>query len=70
MHKRMTVDPKQQHATFIDYADFLGGLPEYAIALAVIDYIENEESEWFPTLSKLKKKATGYVVSGVYFKNK
>lgn len=62
MHKRMAVDPQQQTVLFMDYADLLFGIPEYALASAVLDLIENDKGKWFPQVAELTDSAKGYMV--------
>lgn len=62
MHKRMTVDVVNQSALFMDFADLLFGVPEYALALAVFEIIETDKGKWFPLVAEIKDAAESFIV--------
>ncbi|WP_460640185.1 hypothetical protein [Larkinella harenae] len=68
VHKRMEQDRGKQEMLFKDYSELLYGFPEYALALAVFDMIENDQSDWFPNLAKLREKIGAHMVNGVVLK--
>lgn len=47
-HKRMENDVDRMTVMKRDYAEVLGMIPEYALALAVVWFIEKSGSKWWP----------------------
>lgn len=62
-HKRMENDVGRMTVLKRDYAETLSSYPEYSIALAVLWFIEENKSPWWPVLDEFKQVAEGYVVS-------
>ena len=62
-HKRMENDLDRMTVLKRDYADFLSRAPEYALALAVVWFIEESDSPWWPVFDDLKDKVEGFMVS-------
>ena len=61
-HKRMENDVDRMVVIKRDYADVIGQLPEYALVLAVVWFIEKGKGKWFPELDDLKNKAEEFMV--------
>jgi len=58
MHKEHWVLGEDKRLiTYADYADYLYGLPEYAITLGVMDIIANPKMDRFPTVAKIQQAA-------------
>lgn len=67
-HKRMENDVDRMVVIKRDYSDIIGQLPEYALVLAIVWFIEKGKGKWFPELDELKTKAEEFMVplSDVY----
>lgn len=61
--KQMHMDEAKQAMRFADDADLLFGLPEYAIVLGMVDVIENDKSQWYPSVAKVKEAAEQQLVN-------
>lgn len=55
VNKDMRIEESKRAFRFADDADVLFGLPEYAVVLGIVAVIEQDESNWYPPISKLKK---------------
>lgn len=60
-HKRMENDVARMTVLKRDYSDILAFVPEYALALAVVWFIENHKGEWWPVLDALKDKVEEFM---------
>lgn len=62
-HKRMENDVERMTVLKRDYAEILGFVPEYALALAVCWFIEKSGSKWWPdSVDAIKSKAEEFMV--------
>lgn len=62
-HKRMENDVNRMTVLKRDYAEILGHIPEYALALAVVWFIEKSNSKWWPdSVDTIKSKAEEFMV--------
>lgn len=61
-HKRMERDVERMTVIKRDWCDLLTQYPEYAIALSVVDLIENDEKEWWSSHKAFADRVRSYVV--------
>jgi hypothetical protein len=61
MHKRVENDQTNQEILLDDFTELLFGLPEYAVAMAVFETIE-DDNPFLPPLGKIKQLAKSHVV--------
>lgn len=62
-HKRLHNDEESQVVRFVDYSDTIYGSTEYAVILGIIEIINENDGEWFPTLKEIKDKINSFEVS-------